>query len=95
MVSCSLVVILLLTDVPSWFVIIIPSAIPCLTLVLPIPTLTLRLHSLDEIAKRLPKVLCLLSPQTLNQLVGDIRRTLHLGQQVVTEEINRFLSSSL
>jgi hypothetical protein len=55
----------------------------------------LRLHRLDEIAKRFPKVLCLLSPQTLNQLVGDIRRALHLRQEVITEEINRFLTPSL
>jgi hypothetical protein len=55
----------------------------------------LRLHRLDEIAKRLSKVLCLLCPQTLNQLVGDIRRALHLRQEVITEEINRFLTPSL
>jgi len=55
----------------------------------------LRLHRLDEITERLPEVLCLLSPQTLNQLVGDIRRALHLRQEVITEEINRFLTSSL
>ena len=57
--------------------------------------LQLRLHRLDEITERLPEVLCLLSPQTLNQLVGDIRRALHLRQEVITEEIDRFLTSSL
>jgi hypothetical protein len=55
----------------------------------------LRLHRLDEIAKGLPEILGLLSPQTLNQLVGDIRRALHLRQEVITEEINRFLTPSL
>jgi hypothetical protein len=64
---------------------------------LPFPLLfaPLRLHRLDEIAKRFSKVLRLLSPQTLNQLVGDIRRALHLWQEVIRQEINRFLTPSL
>jgi hypothetical protein len=66
---------------------------PCL-LLQPL-SVQLRLHCLDEIAERFPEILCLLSSQTLNQLIGDIRRALHLRQEVITEEINRFLASRL
>lgn len=56
---------------------------------------SLRLHSLNEIRERLPEVLGLLSPETLDQLVGDIGRALHLWQQVIEEEIDGFLTSGL
>jgi hypothetical protein len=64
---------------------------------LPFALLVVRLgfHRLDEITKGLPEILGLLSPQTLNQLVGDIRRALHLWQEVIRQEINRFLTPSL
>jgi hypothetical protein len=64
---------------------------------LPLALLVVRLgfHRLDKITEGLSKVLCLLCPQTLNQLVGDIRRALHFRQEVITEEINRFLTPSL
>lgn len=69
-----------------------PPRTPLLSAHLFIP---LRLHSLDKVAKRLSEILCLLSSQTLDQLVGDIGRALHLRQEIITEEINRFLTSRL
>ena len=82
---------------PVFVIVISLSLIPllpfCFYYSLSVPYL--RLHRSDEITKRLPKVLGLLSPQTLYQLAGEMRRALHLWQKVVTEEFDRFLTSSL
>ena len=55
----------------------------------------LRLHRLDEGRKSAAKVFGLLRTQIVDQLGGDMGWALQFRQQIVQEEVDRFLTASL